>query len=291
MVKNNPLLTEAQIQQFHADGVLVLKSFYDFEQEILPIQRGIYEIIGLLIAHHQLPIEQGPFISAHFDVGFQELIAADRRLGGVVYDAVKQIPAFMRLVGCTRHEQLFSELRCEAQPAVAAGGYGIRIDNPNEEHYRAPWHQDYPAQLRSPDGLVYWSPLATMTPAMGPVQFCLGSHRDGARPIYTRDRDNPTKSGAYALRLVGESEIISSYPHSAPLTCPGDLIVLDYLLLHASGFNRSERSRWSLQMRYFNFNHPQGLQTNWCGSFAAGVSLKDIHPELIVEPDLEEQHR
>ncbi|MBC8123827.1 MAG: phytanoyl-CoA dioxygenase family protein [Gemmatimonadaceae bacterium] len=282
---NSALLTEEQIRQFHDEGVLVVPCFYDLEREILPIQKGIHEIIASLIEYYQLPIEQGPFTPEDFDAGFQALLAADRHLGGVVYDAVKQIPAFVRLVGCVRHEQLFSELRQGAQPAVAAGGYGIRIDNPNEEHYRAPWHQDYPAQLRSPDGLVYWSPLVAMTSALGPVELCLGSHRDGARPLYTHDRDNPTKSGAYALRLVGEAEIIAGYRHSAPLTRPGDLIILDYLLLHTSGYNRSDRSRWSLQMRYFNFKHPQGLQTQWRGSFAAGVSLKDIHPELVVETE------
>ena len=96
-----------------------------------------------------------PFEAANFDAGFQELIAHDRTLGGRVYDAVKQIPDFMRLVSSEKHEAVVRQLRGTEAPAIVAGGYGIRIDNPNEEKFRAGWHQDYPAQIRGLDGLVF----------------------------------------------------------------------------------------------------------------------------------------
>ena len=276
-------LSAAQAAEFTANGVVVLPSFYDRRADILPIQRAIYAIIGLVIAKHGLSIERPPFSSETFDSGYQAVIAYDRALGGEIYDAVKQIPAFMRLVAHPGHDAIFLQLRGNALPGVAAGGYGIRIDNPFEEKYRANWHQEYPAQLRSLDGLVYWSPLVPITEEIGPVQICLGSHRDGVVPVHTRDPRNPEKSGAYALTLVDEEERIARYPRAAMISQPGDLVVMDFLTVHASGHNASKRSRWSMQLRYFNFRNSEGIRIGWQGSFASGGDFRKHHPEFVVE--------
>jgi ectoine hydroxylase-related dioxygenase (phytanoyl-CoA dioxygenase family) len=273
-------LSKAQVDEFNQNGLLVIRGFYDLDRDVIPIQRDIYELIGLVVGKCGLAIERPPFDSATFDAGFQQLIAHDRRLGSEIYDAVKQIPAFVRLVSSEKNQDLFRQVRGRSLPAIAGGGYGIRIDNPNEESFRAPWHQEYPAQLRSPDGVVMWSPLVEMTEALGPVEFCVGSHLLGIIPVSTRDPDNPNKSGAYALRLKNEAQLISSYPRVAPLTKPGDLVLVDFLTLHTSGFNVSDRSRWSMQFRYFNFRNPTGIRIGWKGSFAAGVDFRTVHPDL-----------
>lgn len=279
----NKLLSDAQKAEFAEQGVLVIKKFYDPLVEVLPIQQAIYDLIGLLIQKYQLGIVRPVFSAERFDAGFQELIAANRSYGAEIYDAVKQIPAFIRLLCHSKHEQLFRELRSKAFPAVAAGGYGIRIDNPHEDRFRANWHQEYPAQLRSLDGLVFWSPLVKITEEIGPVQFCPGSHREGPVPVYTHDPHHPEKQGAYSLTLKDEALLLNKYPKMSPLTEPGDLVVVDFLVLHASGHNRSERSRWSMQFRYFNFNEPTGLGYSWKGSYAAGVDFRMIHPELCAD--------
>jgi hypothetical protein len=43
-------------------------------------------------------------------------LAHDRRIGGEVYDAVKQIPAFVRLVADERHGRLVPQLRATDLP-------------------------------------------------------------------------------------------------------------------------------------------------------------------------------
>lgn len=274
-------LSDAQVAKFHHDGLLVLPGFYDAASDILPIQRAIHQIIGQVMKRHEIPDTRPAFSADRFDDGYQPLIALDRSYGGEVYDAVKQAPAFVRLLADSRHEQLFSILRPGSIPGIAGGGYGIRIDNPGEDRFRAEWHQEYPSQLRSLDGLVFWSPLVPMSTELGPIQFCLGSHSVGAVPVVQRAEDD--KAGAYALRLEGESSLLEQFPRIAPLTSPCDLVVVDFLTLHASGFNRSKRSRWSLQFRYFNFDDPAGLAHGWKGSFAAGVDFRSIHPELCAD--------
>ena len=278
---NGPL-SEAQRDEFAANGVLVVREFYPLE-EIEELQRAIHAIIGLVIADHEIPVEQPPFSPADFDAGYQDIIAQDRKLGGLIYDAVKQIPAFVRLVSCRRNETVVRQLRRTEQPGIAAGGYGIRIDNPGESRFRANWHQDYPSQFRSLDGLVLWSPLVPVTADLGPVEFCLGSHKDGLAPIRLRDERNPDKTGAYGVTLADEAERIAQYERVAPLTNPGDLVVIDFLTLHQSGENRSRRSRWSMQLRWFNFEEATGRRIGWAGAFAAGNDLRSVHPELIVD--------
>lgn len=278
-----PRLNPQQAEEFRANGMLVLRGFYDPVTVIEPIQRGIYDIVGLLIGKYRLEIDRPEFSSDRFDAGFKELIAADRRYGSEVYDAVKQIPAFLRLVSDPVHERLFTELRADAIPGLAIGGFGIRIDNPLEDRFNANWHQEYPAQLRSPDGIVFWTPLVPVTPELGPVRLCVGSHLDGPVPVFTRDSRNPQKQAAYSLTLKNESELLERYEHVAPLTAPGDLLVIDFMTLHASGDNRGNRSRWTVQFRYFNFNDATGLAHGWKGSYAAGVDFRAVHPELCAD--------
>jgi len=129
-------LSENQIAEFHRDGMLVVPDFYDLDVDVLPIQRAIHLIIGQVMKRHDIPDRRIEFSVDRFDDGYQELITLDRSYGGEIYDAVKQIPAFVRLLADPRHEELFGQLRKGSIPGIAAGGYGIRIDNPDEDRFR-----------------------------------------------------------------------------------------------------------------------------------------------------------
>jgi hypothetical protein len=265
-------------QTFTRDGYCVLPGFYDLETQIAPIQRGIQRIVALVAEAHgvEAPCDTP---QAAMTEGIMAISAANRAWAGEVYDAVKQIPAFMQLVSHEKNAEVFRALRPGGTPGLAAGGYGIRIDFPSEDKFRAYWHQEFPAQLRSPDGVVFWSPLLPVTPEMGPVEICPGSHSEGIVPV-ERDDGGVGKTGAYALRLSDEANRLSRYNPIAPLSGPGDLILMDFLTLHQSGANRAPYPRWSMQFRWFNFDHPVGRRIAWAGSFASGVDFAQILPEL-----------
>lgn len=276
-------LTAEQLQAFETDGVIVLRSFFDVDQEIHGIQRGVYDIIGLLLRKYGLPDDRGAFSTENFDTGYQTLMKHDRKIGGEVYDAVKQIPAFMRFLAHPYLSDLVCQIRETTTPGIAAQGYGIRIDNPNEERFRSPWHQDYTSHLRSKDGLVFWSPLAAVQEDMGAVEFCLGSHKLGAVRVYDHDPNQPDKKGAYGMVLENEEQTIAKFETTAPLTSPGDLVIIDYTTIHRSGFNTSDRSRWSMQIRYFNYSEASGIAHGWSGGVVAGVPTEKIEPELLIK--------
>jgi len=278
-------LSPEDVGRFQRDGFVLVRGFYDGERDLAPIQRGARAVIALVRARHGLSATGGHAATAPdtFDEDYLDLLERNRAWGGEVYDAVKQIPAFVRLVADPRHEAVFRQLRgAAAIPGLAAAGYGIRIDNPGEERYRADWHQEYHGQLRSPDGVTFWTSLVPVTEEMGPVRFCVGSHARGLLRVHARDPHNPDKTGAYGLVLEERDREIARYPQVAPAVEPGDLVLIDFAVLHGSGFNRGRRARWSLQTRYFNFAHPTGVRIGWCGSFAAGRDFRELHPELVV---------
>ena len=271
-------LTKGQKTDYTRDGFLILKSFYDIEREIAPIHQAIYEIIGLAIKKHNLSIQRRPFTSASFDDGYQQLIKIDRSIGGEIYDAVKQIPAFLQLLSTEKHLSIFKQIFESSFPGIAAAGYGIRIDNPREDRFRAKWHQEYLSQLRSLEAFTMWSPLIDVTKDMGPVEICPGSHTEGILKVSLGD-ENP--KNAYSVTLADEDRYVGKYTVQAPLLNVGDLMLVDWLTIHRSGKNVSDRSRWSMQMRYFNFNNEQAIKLGWCGSFSSGVDVSKIHPNYI----------
>jgi hypothetical protein len=274
------ILSRNQQKDFARDGFLHVPGFYDVDELITPIHSTLASMIEQVAKRHNLPEISGRSSTLQFDSGYRELIATDRSFGAEVYDLAKQVPGLYRIVGDSRHAELFRELRPESIPAVAHGGYGIRIDNPFEDTFRAEWHQEYPAQLRSPNGLVFWSPLVPVTAELGPVQIAVGSHREGPLPVF-QERSGK-RQGAYALRLVNESEVVEKYEVIAPLLEPGDLLIMDFMLLHCSGRNSGTRARWSMQFRYFDLSNPIGRRNGWLGSFAEGVDFSKVHPELLV---------
>ncbi len=267
--------------EFATNGYVIIKNFYDPIEQIEPIRQNIRWIIETICKKYNVKAPTSTVEEA-LGSGYMTLAKANRTWGGEVYDAVKQIPSFMRLVCDAKNSQIFKTLRANSVPGLAAGGYGIRIDAPQEENYRAPWHQEFPAQLRSLDGVVFWSPLIPITKELGPVEIAVSSHREGLVPVHTDDA-GIGKKGAYALRLDKEDERLARYKQIAPLSEPGDLILMDFLTLHQSGKNVTEIPRWSAQFRYFNFAEPTGIELSWPGSFAAGQDFAELLPELVAK--------
>lgn len=275
------VINHDQKQQFEHDGVLVIKGFYDVKREITPIQKHIYEIIGLIAKRHGISIQRPPFEGCNFDASYLDIIKNDRNLGAEVYDLVKQIPSFIRLISSKKVEALFCDLRGTDMAGIGAGSYGIRIDNPHEEQFRSHWHQEFVFQPQSMDGIVFWTPLVPITRDLGPVIVCPGSHKNGLC-VYTRHGTHANKSGSYQIGLNNETEVVKQYNHIAPLTVPGDLIIMDFLTIHQSGFNISNRSRWSIQSRFFNFNEPTGIEIGWKASITAGSDVEKIFPKNFI---------
>ena len=84
------------------------------------------------------------------------------------------------------------------------------------------------------------------------------------------------------LKISNIQEYMSRHQSIAPETNTTDLIIMDYLTIHKSGSNISDKARWSMQIRYFNFEDKEGQKINWQGSLAAGINPKNLYPNYFI---------
>jgi ectoine hydroxylase-related dioxygenase (phytanoyl-CoA dioxygenase family) len=224
-----------------------------------------------------------PADGARFDAGLPELIAANRAAVGRLYDAVRKLPAYFAIAAAPQIWSLVSRCMGTDLPGWYAQGSGIRMDHPGEDTYLSPWHQEYPTHLGSLDMLVLWIPIVPVDETVGSVIFCPGSHRGGLMPVYLDDPLNAGRNGSKATEIADLERHLRRYPETSIDTEPGDALILHGLTLHRSRPNRSTRTRWSMQLRYFNYRDATGRRILWTGGMLAGVDLRNIHPDAVIE--------
>lgn len=281
-----PFLIDINI--FNRDGFLVVKGFFDLETHIKPITNDIQSIIEIVCTKYGVCIPNPDL----FYSGYLELKEVNRNYASEVYDAVKQLGSFMQLLSSEHILNTIKQLMPqESLVAIARNGFGIRIDDPYDIKFKTNYHQDYSGQLRSPRGIALWSPLVDITPDIGPVIFAKGSHLSGVFPILTVDKIHPDiKVNADAYNFANENKLLSAYERVAPLLDVGDAIFIDFLNAHCSGQNKSNHSRWCMQLRYFNMKEPVGISHSWSGGVASNVDFQKIHPKMHVNSADNEQN-
>lgn len=278
------LISKEKKEFFFEEGYVLIPNFFDKERDISPVLEGIHGVISRVAKRHDIFIPDSFFTFDNFDNCYQDLLRVDRKFAAEVYDLVKQIPAFLRIISHPKSDALFREIRNDCMSGIGAGSYGIRIDNPSEDKFRSHWHQEFLFQPQSLDGIVFWTPLLPITEELGPVNILPRSHKDGLG-MYEYAEKYKGKQGVYHIGLADEAKTIAKYETISPLTNPGDLLLMDFLTIHGSGLNRSERSRWSIQNRFFNFDDEVGAEIGWKPAGVTGVCLENIFPNNIVDPE------
>lgn len=105
-----------------------------------------------------------------------------------------------------------------------------------------PWHQDFGYwPIDKPLGVVLWLPLQASDGATGALQFAVGSHRLGPRPVVDL-HDGSTQDPAADLAFDPQA-----WPIFAPTYRPGDAVVFTPITFHASPAMQrpGERAAWS----------------------------------------------
>lgn len=135
-------------------------------------------------------------------------------------------------------------------PIYGTSVFNARPKLPGQRLTEVPWHQDlayFPNERRHLPFITAWTPAVPVDAANGCLQVWSGSHRRGLHP-HGQDRD-----AAAFLRLPEPP------PDAEIAVCamrPGDVLFMHHLVWHASGPNRSDGIRWSLDCR---FHGPAGL--------------------------------
>ncbi len=273
--------TEASRKEvFARDGFVVVRGLLD-PALVDDTVRALDRLLAWKLGVEPLADEvRGAMIHARI----LELARRDRRALGVVYDAARKVAPFWRLIGHTSLVAIAEDVLGTKDLGLAFRGAGIRFDIPNEDRWRSEWHQEYHSQISSPRGVVAWFALTEVDATMGPVELLRGSHREGILPVRCTDPMNQRGDYTQTFALEGVEELRTRYEACSFATQPGDVVFVDFLLLHRSGFNRSAagRSRLTCQVRYFDMSEATSVQHGWVGGWQDGGNFAALHPELVV---------
>jgi ectoine hydroxylase-related dioxygenase (phytanoyl-CoA dioxygenase family) len=137
--------------------------------------------------------------------------------------------------------------------------------------------------MSSLHGVVAWFNLVPVTRAMGPVRLAEGSHHEGLLAVRCLDPMNASKNYTTTFVIPDVESIVGKYPVVSYETGIGDVVFLDFLLLHESGWNRSgSASRITCQVRYFDVDHPTAIAHSWKGGWQEGGDFTQLHPDKVL---------
>jgi ectoine hydroxylase-related dioxygenase (phytanoyl-CoA dioxygenase family) len=100
-------------------------------------------------------------------------------------------------------------------------------------------HQDWRSMQGSLNSVVIWIPLVDINKDLGALEILPSSHLDGLRTDHVENG-----FGMVALSKVEEDKLISIEIKT------GDALLFSSFLIHQSGYNITDKPRWSCHFRY-----------------------------------------
>lgn len=251
-------LTPAELAQFEDEGYVVKAGVYTAE-DLEPIRRAIAEMID--VAARVLHGE-GRLSDPCAGEGFERRLAAVREIDE---EAAREI--YGRILGkggggfsgpemldLLRHPGLLSCVESLVGPDIVGSSvYRIRPKVPGWAHGEVPWHQDSGYFAAHCDRFLIvtcWIPLVDATQENGCLYVLPRRHREGVLRHYTGGHGNFLEIPVNELHPEG----------AVPLEMhAGDVLLMTNLTPHASFANRTDRVRWSVDLRYQSAEAPNNL--------------------------------
>jgi ectoine hydroxylase-related dioxygenase (phytanoyl-CoA dioxygenase family) len=194
------------------------------------------------------------------------------------YDTIKMHPCTLELLSFAKTLNLVKKIYGLKYFGFLRNGYGFRLDYPQRSKFLTQLHQDYHANLGSPDGLVFYTPLTdVLNIASGPVVVFPKSHLEGIRKI--KINKSYDVSTGYIIEKA-EDEMLK-FKATNLFIKSGDLAIFDFRLLHKSSFNKSSKVRISFISRFFLFDNKISIKNKFAGGLQEGNNFEKIHPELV----------
>lgn len=264
--------------RYAEDGFVVVRNLLP-KVELLRLLAGLDRLICAKLPGALLSREDRLQDEIHAKLA--RLAQCDRPALGRVYDAARKLLPFWGLVH--RVGQVYQDLTGALEPGVAHRGCGIRLDLPGEHRWRSEWHQEYHSQMSSLDGATAWFGLVPVNSDMGPVEFLRGSKAAGLLSVHCPDPRNVDRDYTRTFVLEAPDALAANYPTVQVETGLGDVVFLNFLTVHRSGWNRSpDRSRISCQVRLFDMADPRAAAQNWLGGWQDGADFTQLHPDKVL---------
>lgn len=268
------------IQQFETHGVLCVRGLLDPNAELDRFKQTLKKAIQERI----LSLGRD-FPSGDIDELFNYLCSLNRCYGSEIYDVAREIDGFLDLVHHAEFEAISRTLLGTNQLHIPFDKAMFRIDRPHESWNDFHWHQDYSYNLMSRPTITVWAPLTDISPNMGMLRIIPGSHTRHY-PVYLDDKpalNGVSKSKAAFIHKLSHEDLDGQ---SVPMpVSAGDVLFFHELMLHRSGRNTSDKSRWVYTGRYGKLFDPDLIERGWKIERSADFSmLTRIEKGAVVEP-------
>ena len=239
------MLSADQLHRFQENGYLIVRQVLG-DTQLAPIRRVMERAVDRQARQWHA---QGLIEDRCEGEPFETRYAALRTQPPATFsNSWRRILVSPEIYAVWQYPQLIGLLRrLIGDELYASAIWNGRPRAPRQSIQTVDWHQDaHYMQDYDPlaDRLIgVWLPLVPVDEHSGCLQVIPGSHRNGLRPAVRLERNN----------LVGlaDRELAGQQPVSCSMT-PGDVLLFTELLYHRSKENRSLRTRWSLDVRYFD---------------------------------------
>ena len=168
----------------------------------------------------------------------------------------------------------------------------FRVDRPNEDFAAFEWHQDHPYILLSESAISVWITLTDVTPEMGPLKFVPMSHQEQFHPVVIRNKSMGNcdsyrnKSSKHRYIELKEGNDLDHVFEQKAVQLPmkaGDALFFHSHLVHRSGANVSDRSRWVFVARYGDMLDQEMVARGWTTTQGASPELlKNLYPHRVI---------
>ena len=252
-----------QIDAFNRDGVLIVRGVLG-EDDLQPM---IDELQAWIDERAQALYAEGEISDLHEDEPFETryglLFGQSRRMGeglDIMHSRGRAMFDFLHNSKLLNAVESFTgpEISCNPIQHLRAKPPERFDPHTGPSFHVAPWHQDAGVMMAEAEGsniVTCWLPLGEATVEMGCMEALPGVHREGYR------RHQAAGGTTIAPEVMPEAEPLS-------LACSkGDVIFLSRFTPHRSTPNRSDRCRWSLDLRYQTTGQHTG---------------RTAHPEFVV---------
>lgn len=241
------MLDQQLISKYTENGFLVIPN-------ALPIEK-INELMDLIA--HVIKIEADRIGMHETDKEklLNEVIIKMRKDHPVstswIYQTVNNSNIFKKFIYNLGLEKTISQLiNTKNIKSIGTNSPNLRIDFPEDKKNTRSWHQDGHYFLDNSDGfdsLVLWISLVGANKENGTVVICPGSHEEKKIDPKFESADN-----LLSEQHITPQQIVDKYPKIDLNTKVGDVAVIQMDLIHRSGYNSSDKVRYTAQIRYTN---------------------------------------
>jgi phytanoyl-CoA hydroxylase len=235
-------------QQFEENGFIILKKVFN-EKKLEEIRELHSEIVRSSEKNFQDPFK--PWSLEH------------RLDNGVLYDLYQRHPEFQDMA---KNNQILDSLTEILGENIYLYSNSL-IYKPKNKKNGVPWHQDFMARVDEPLKMIAWIAIDKVTKENGTVKVIPGSHKKGHLPYYIIP-------GETHHTRVNEEYIEQDKVIYVELD-PGDVLIFNMLLLHASDEVHTEIPRRVYRCAY------QSMQDNIYTPRQSPIVLKGGRPDFL----------